>query len=1174
VIQKARKSFCWLTFTHILGAILLLAGPGAVLGQGYGSIRGTVNDPSSAVIPSATINATQSQTGRVTTVNSGKDGGYVFPTLAPAAYSLTVSAPGFETYTQTGIVLQANQALTVNVPMKIGSSSQSVSVSADAPLVDTTTGTLSQVIDEDRVNDLPLNGRNAAALTTLVAGAAPAPADSVNQGTTKQLPVLVLASVNGARVEMTNYMLDGGNNVDELTNVNYPFPFPDALQEFSVQTSNYSAEFGQSAGAVVNIVTKAGGEKFHGDAFEFVRNGYFNAKPFFATKADNLHRHQFGGSIGGPVIIPHMSQGKNTQFFFGYQHTLVHQNSSAGSATVPTPAEEGIGSTYADFGSLCSAGWNSSNLCSSASQQIINPFTNKAYPLNQIPNTDLDPAAMNFLKDLPTASGTPAAGKVGGLVNYFQPTIQSFDEYVARGDHSFGANDHFIARYYQDHFKQVGIYQPNMLLSYGPYSDLRYQNALISETHTFTSNLLNSFVANYLRMIALRGGPPGSPDINSFGVNIWQPAGNNTLLGVSSSGYFSVSSLAPASWNRGSFTIHDDLHWVKGKHSLAFGGVLEKSRFDLNTSLNLRGSFTSGIYGNYVNALANYELGYLTAFSQGQAGYMADHAYFPGLYAQDSWHIQPKLTLNYGIRWEEYTPWHNKFAGGAQTEFSPANYAAGKSSTVYPNLPAGMLESGDAGVLTDGFRRQYNKFMPRAGFAYDLSGNGKTVVRGGGGLFFEDRISSFSNYNQSIAVPYTIAVTPTNLGGSNPGGPFSNPYCTGCTPGQGTAGPISNPFPYTLPISPTYKFNTPIGVSEFDLSGKLPASSVVDYNLTIERQLAASWVVRIAYIGSQSRHLFYAMENNPAVNTGSGLSTNQRRSYNTAPFVGPCAASAGCATSFSTIDSAEAGANAHYNSGQVTLEKKMSHGLSILANYVFSKNIDDLPEAPIDSGGASGGGLYALPVYPAGVSTWQPTDFKALDRGLSDEDHPHVVSISYVYELPKLRNGNSLVKYVLNGWRTSGLIQHSSGDALTLLAGKDISLTGLGYDRPQQVSTSVYNKSSHGGNCAAGKNCYNWINASSFQLPVNSGAGTGFGNMTKGTLRGPAYTDWDGAVIRTFPILREAASAEFRAEYFDLLNHTILGDPATSVTSSTFGEITSAGSAGPRIAQFSLKIIF
>lgn len=1171
---EKHKSFCWLNFTGILTVALMLATAGAAFGQGYGNVRGTVSDQSGAVIPSATVNATETQTGRVTSVKSGKDGVYVFPSLAPAAYSLTVSAPGFETYTQTGIILQANQALTVNVPMKIGSSSQSVSVSADAPLVDTTTGTLSQVIDEDRVNELPLNGRNAAALTTLVAGAAPAPADSVSQGTTKQLPVLVLASVNGARVEMTNYMLDGGNNVDELTNVNYPFPFPDALQEFSVQTSNYNAEFGQSAGAVVNIVTKSGSEKFHGDAFEYLRNGYFDAKPFFATTADNLHRHQFGGTIGGPVMIPHISSGKSTQFFFGYQHTLIHQNSSAGSATVPTAGEEGIGSTYADFGSLCSAGWSSSNLCNSASQQIINPFTNAAYPLNQIPNSALDPAAMAFLKDLPTASGTPAAGKVGGLANFYQPTIQSFDEYVARGDQSLGASDHVFVRYYQDHFKQAGIYQANELLSYGPYSDLRYQNALVSETHTFTSNLLNNFVANYLRMIALRGGPPGSPDITAFGVNIWQPTGNNTILGVASTGYFSVSSLAPASWNRGSFTVHDDLHWVKGKHSFAFGGVVEKSRFDLNTSLNLRGNFTSATYGSYVNALANFELGYMTSFTQGSAGYMADHAYFPGLYAQDSWHIAPKLTLNYGIRWELFTPWHNAFAGGAQTEFSPANYAAGKSSTVYPNLPAGMLESGDSGVLTDGFKRQYDKFMPRVGFAYDLFGNGKTVVRGGSGLFYKDRISGFSNYNQSISVPYTVVVSASDLGGSNPGGPFSNPYCTGCTPGNGTAGPISNPFPYTLPIASTYKFNTPISMTEFDLSGKLPASYMVDYNLTIERQLASSWVVRIAYVGSQSRHMFYIMENNPAVNTGSGLSTNQRRSYNTAPLVGPCTTSTGCATSLGTIQSLEDGANAHYNSGQVTLEKRMSHGLSILANYTFSKNIDDLPEAPTDSDGASGGGLYALPVYPSGVSTWNPTDFKALDRGLSDEDHPHVISVSYVYELPKLRDGNSLVKYLVNGWRTSGLIQHSSGDALSLLAGKDVSLTGLGYDRPQQVSTNTYNKVSHGGNCAAGKNCYNWINASSFQLPVNTGPGTGFGNMSKGQLRGPAYTDWDGAVIRTFPIVREAASAEFRAEYFDLLNHTILGDPATSFTSSTFGEITSAGTAGPRIAQFSLKVVF
>src|SRR5664280_779416 len=377
------------------------------MAQGYGSIVGTVADPSGAVVPGASVTATQTETGRKTVVTSGQNGAYVFPSLSPANYILTVESKGFQTSVQTGLVLQANQSLTVRIRLELGEASQTVQVSTELPQVDTTSGTLSQVIDEARVVDLPLNGRNAASLVTLVAGVVDATneGNGANQGNGKTFPAAVVTSANGTLSNQSNYLLNDGNNVDEMTNVNGPFPFPDALQEFSVQTSNYNAEFGQSAGAVVNIVTKSGGKKFHGDVFEFLRNGYFNAKPYFATVADNIHRHQFGGTIGGPVIIPHISTGERTQFFFGYQHTIYHANSNSTTTTVPTLAEEGRapGISYADFGNLCNTAsgnsFNGSGLCVNSSgvavpsQQVVNPFTNVAYPLNRIPASDFDPAS-------------------------------------------------------------------------------------------------------------------------------------------------------------------------------------------------------------------------------------------------------------------------------------------------------------------------------------------------------------------------------------------------------------------------------------------------------------------------------------------------------------------------------------------------------------------------------------------------------------------------------------------------------------------------------------------------------------------------------------------------------------------------------------------------------------
>ena len=1169
------------------------------MAQGYGSIVGTVADPSGAVVPGASVTATQTETGRKTVVTSGQNGAYVFPSLSPANYILTVESKGFQTSVQTGLVLQANQSLTVRIRLELGEASQTVQVSTELPQVDTTSGTLSQVIDEARVVDLPLNGRNAASLVTLVAGVVDATneGNGANQGNGKTFPAAVVTSANGTLPNQSNYLLNGGNNVDEMTNVNGPFPFPDALQEFSVQTSNYNAEFGQSAGAVVNIVTKSGGKKFHGDVFEFLRNGYFNAKPYFATVADNIHRHQFGGTIGGPVIIPHISTGERTQFFFGYQHTIYHANSNSTTTTVPTLAEEGRapGISYADFGNLCNTAsgnsFNGSGLCVNSSgvavpsQQVVNPFTNVAYPLNRIPSSAFDLASVAYEKAFPTYSGVEAPGKIGGPVNYFQPTTQFFDEYIARVDHALTDKDHLFGHYYSDYFQQAADYNPAMLSSYRSYFNTRYQNALLSESHTFTNSLLNNLVLNYQREIALRGGPPGSSDITAYGVNnIWQPA-TGPYLQSAITGYFGAASSAFASWSRNNYTFNDDLHWTKGSHNFAFGGHIELSKFDVINVYQSYGAFGFGTVGAYVNAAANFQQGFMAgtnSFTQGNFELVNDRNHFPGLYAQDSWKVTPRLTLNYGVRWEDFAPWANRV--GNMQEFSPSAYAVSQHTSQFANLPAGMLLTGDPGVPKNGVNSKYAQFMPRVGFALDIFGNGKTVVRGGAGIFYQDRMPGFFNLSQASWVPNNQSITLSNPGmfGGSPGGPFSDPYCT--TTAFCSAGKVANPFPYTLPFPSTQTFPKGITITEYDPSGNFQVPVTNDFNLTIEHQLAASWAMRIAYVGSNSRHQFVNLELNPGVNTGSGLSTLQRRVYNTAPKVGPCTTATGCATSYANIVDAAMIGNAHYHSFQATLDKKMSHGLSVLANFTWSKSYDDMPQATRvnNTEDLNVGASYVYPLYPS-VATGIPaaayvTDIKALDRGISDIDHPIAISVSYVYQLPKLHEGPRVVQALTNGWRTSGLIQHHSGEALTAYIGTgDNSLTGLTQERAQRDFTKpAYSRDNSGaGDCAAGKSCVNWLNNAAFSVPVQSGAGTGFGNVMKGSLRGPGFTNWDAGVVRTFPIYRET-NVEFRAEYFDVLNHTELNNPNTSNpigSSTSFGTITST-QGGPRIAQFSLKYLF
>jgi hypothetical protein len=585
--------------------------------------------------------------------------------------------------------------------------------------------------------------------------------------------------------------------------------------------------------------------------------------------------------------------------------------------------------------------------------------------------------------------------------------------------------------------------------------------------------------------------------------------------------------------------------------------------------------------------MANFQMGFLTAFGQGNYEQVNDRNHFPGLYAQDSWKVSHRLTLNYGVRWEAFAPWGDR--NTKEQSFSPSNYVSGKSTSQYSTLPAGMMLTGDAGIPKYGLNNKYAQFMPRVGFAYDVFGDGKTVVRGGTGIFYQDRMPGFFNLSQASWVPNTIAVATTNAGmysptaGANAGGPFSDPYCTTTT--WCAAGKVTNPFPFTLPFPSTKVFPNKITITEYDPSGNFKVPVTYDYNLTVERQLFTSWSVRLAYVGSGSRHQFVNLELNPEVNTGAG-GTDQRRVYNTAPTVGPCASAVGCAMSYSNIVEAAMIGSARYNSMQATLEKKMSHGLSVLFNYTWSKSLDDMPWV-IKVGNTqdlNATESYVYPMYPKDATgipaAAYVTDIKALDRGRSDIDKPNVISISYVYNLPKLHSGNGILKYAANGWRTSGLIQHHSGDALTATIGKgtsivDNSLTGLGQDRAQRdFSKAAYLKTPAAGYCQAGKSCLAWLNPAAFSVPAQTGAGTGFGNVVKGSLRGPGYTNWNAAVIRQFPVYRET-NMEFRVEYFNVLNHTNFSNPATDnpvSSSTTFGTIT--GSGDPRIAQFALKYTF
>ncbi len=376
--------------------------------QGLGGIVGTVTDPSGAVIANAKVTATEVGTGFARTTTTDAQGRYVMTSLRPAQYDLSVETTGFRKFIQKGVTLLADQTLTVGVTVQVGRQEEVINVTSDAIQVDTSTPTLKQVIERERVQELPLNGRNAATLTLLVPGAVTAPSGGADQGTTKTFPGAVTIAANGARQNMVSYQLDGGNYVDEYTNVNQPFPMPDALQEFSVQTSNYSAEYGQNAGAVVNVVTRSGTNQFHGDAFEFVRNEIFNARQWQATTRDQLKRNQFGGVVGGPIVHD------RTFFFASAQATRFRNIGGAKTTTVPSAA---------------------------------------------LRATATDPAVISLLKGIPI-------GDANNQVSFARPDQQNFNEVLAKVDHSFSQKDKLSGRYFYNRFSRNAVFDPANVLTY------------------------------------------------------------------------------------------------------------------------------------------------------------------------------------------------------------------------------------------------------------------------------------------------------------------------------------------------------------------------------------------------------------------------------------------------------------------------------------------------------------------------------------------------------------------------------------------------------------------------------------------------------------------------------------------------------------------------------------
>ena len=1071
----------------ILSAIALAFAGGIPLWAQYttGSLGGTVEDPAGAVVPGAVVTVQNEGTGLTRGTTSQPNGEFLFPTLPIGHYKLSVTKPGFTTYVQTGIVLTLNQAANQIVRLTVGAVTQQVTVSANATVLTTRTGTVSQLISQRQIVELPLNGRQAQSLLFLAAG-------TVNETGKYCLvncqggvyPGEQDGNVSGTGPRSVNYQLDGAGHNDAYLNTNLPFPNPDAVQEFNVQKEDMSAQYGLG-GAVVNIVTKSGTNQFHGDVFEFLRNGALNARNFFAPTQDTLKRNQFGGSVGGPIM-------KNKLFFFfTYQGTRIRSSAHGEIAFVPT-ADERNGN-FSDIPT-----------------QLVDPSTGTPFTNNQIPTSMFSGPTNFFLQHMPLPQGP------GRQLTFIGPSVvQNDNQWMPKIDWNHGKNQ-LSGSYFWTKFTEppdIAAAKTNILAADGSGNQVKIQDLSLNDTYSFSPTLLFNTWFGWDSQTggSLSGAPFGFPDA---GVQIAAPKPPELNLGVS--GFFSFATNHLGYFNRGDWTVHEDVTMQRGSHELHFGGDVVRPNNHLTNTYRQSGGFT---FGNALSGsnLVDFMLGHASAFTQGGGEFKDLHGYLYSLYAQDNWRLSRKLTVNLGLRWDPYWPF-------TEEKGRVICWVPGAKSNRFPNAPIGVLYGGpnaDSGCPSGtGSNPNLANIAPRLGFAYRIGS--KTVVRGGAGIYF----TPYGMHDTNGLVDTAPFSPQFSLVGDLS---FVNPYAS--------AGITTNPFPAEYaPTLPTTNVGFTLPMSIY---GVLPLNWQEGrtglWNLTVERQFRSDWLFRAGYVGNLQRHaslggLGNSNQLNPAIyipGQSTEANTQSRRIYPNFGSVGQFVPSDG---------------NSNYNALELTAEKRFNHGFQLLANYTWSKMIDNF--------GSSG----------------QTDPFNiGFDYGTSNDSVANVFNFSGIWQLPKL-GPSGFVGGLVNGWQLTSIATWHSGFPFSVFSGKDNSFTAVGHDRADFTGNNL-SQARLDPNRSHGQLIRQYFNTGVF---APNAVGT-FGSSGKNILFGPGLFDTDVGLLKNTKIT-EGTTLQFRAEFFNLFNNVNFSQPNSNLASSSVGTITSAGD--PRILQFALKLSF
>lgn len=1050
-------------------------------------ISGTVLDSSGALIAKATVKATQTDTGFTRVAITDPSGSYVLSSLPIGPYRIEVSASGFKTSVQKGIVLQVNVNPTVNVVLEVGTVTQQVEVQADASMAETETAAVGQVINTQSVVDLPLNGRNPVQLVVL-SGASTSIGGFISS---KNYPTSATISIAGGTTNGTVYLMDGGYYNDVFSAVNLPLPFPDVLQEFSVQTSSIPASYGERAGGVVNGVTKSGTNAYHGDLFEFVRNGAVNAKNYFATTVDLQKRNQFGGTFGGPI--------KHDKLFFfgGWQETILRTAPPTTISFTPTQAELG-----GDFSAI--------------STPIIDPNTGLQFPGNQIATGRFSAATLNLLKFIPV--GAPGAGKV----QYSTPSPTNENQYLGRVDWNQSERDRIFGRYYFTKDSNPAAFGGDLLLTTLPGVIDTVQALTVGDTFTLSSSALNSLHYTWTYERINRGPATGVPSAAALGLNVAPSPGNSPQINVSN--YFTTmcGTCSVATVYSGTNQIADDFSFIRGRQSFGFGvdWVGKYLNYTTSSAQNPQFNFNGSITGN---ALSDLMLGLTSSFVPGSLESWNPVMNYFGSYVTDTVKLNRRLSLNAGLRWEPYLPQHA--TDNVASHFDEAAFALGTKTTVFQNAPPGLTFPGDKGFPEGGTFHTLAVFAPRAGLVWDVLGNAKTIVHVGYGVLTDGR--------GDLEILDRFAFEPpwgSNITLNNPVGGWANPFL---------GYPGGDPFPLPNPPTANAKF---VSEAVYINSPLHPRPTYVqEWNVSIQQQLGANWLLAANYIGNEASHLWVPYQENPAQYTpgqcGSAAcstvgNTNNRRKLS---LLNPVAGAA-----ISSLTNINDGGTSTYNGMLLSLNRRLKSNLSLLFNYTWAHCIN-----PADAFGEDN----STPQNPYNLGG---------DRGNCGSDVRQIYNMSLVAGTPHW-TGN-IAERTAADWHLSLIVSGRSGNWFSPSTGSDASLTGVNADRPN-VSGNANNIS---------RTLTKWFNTALYSKNL---PGT-YGNAGRNSLQGPGGYEPDLSVYRDFPyeLFHRSQYFELRADAFDVTNHPVFGIPTSTFSSSNFGKILSANN--PRVMQFAAKYVF